>query len=374
MEKPVSPQGLRRTCPACKRPVEPGFKFCEFCGTRIPELSTCTKCGTQFIAPVKSCDLCGAPVILEEIPGPEDSPEHQAKEKNLMAGDDSPQRYKGEIREPDTDESPEYQTEEYTGPVEDEVPEPAEEETREPDTDELLEIYGKEYADDETLDSHNTQKPPSPIHHEVKNPISLPASSHADELVDDALFFSPGTAEPVKPPVNRILVIGGGIGLIIIIAAIYFIGLPLFTSSGDSAVHSSVTVADITSLPEPVNGNTITPALTVTRTPVSGALIPQPTQLIPGNQEFFFQVRKNPVNARITVTFTGSAGIDSINSADVKIFHPDGSVSTGIIMPLKGVAEVTLAGSTETDRVEIIANMYNGRTYRVFDDLIAYRN
>ena len=80
MQNPASPPKFRRTCPACNRPVEPGYKFCETCGTRIPELSTCSKCGTQFIAPVKYCDLCGAPVILAEVPEPDDSPEYSEEE------------------------------------------------------------------------------------------------------------------------------------------------------------------------------------------------------------------------------------------------------------------------------------------------------
>jgi hypothetical protein len=375
MENPGSPQEFRRTCPACKRPVEPGFKFCEFCGTHIPELSTCSKCGTQFIAPVKSCDLCGAPVILVEMPGPDELPEKTREENTRPVEDGTPERYEEEIPEPAVLELPEYHDEENAGPAEDGTPERYEEEILEPDTDELLEKYGKGYSDDATLDSHNEPKPPSPINHEKKNPVTIPSSSGAGlpATIDDALFLSPGKPEPVKPPVNRLMIIGGGIGLIIIIAAVYFIGLPMFAGNGDSGVHSNVTVAVITPVPEQTIVNINQPAPTVTRTPASSALAPLPTQVIPGNQEYFFSVRKNPVNAKITVIFTGSAGIDSINSADVKVSHPDGAVTTGIIMPLKGVSEVTLSGSTDTDRVEIIANMFNGRTYRVYDDLVPYR-
>jgi len=76
------------------------------------------------------------------------------------------------------------------------------------------------------------------------------------------------------------------------------------------------------------------------------------------------------VTSRISVIFTGSAGEGSISSADVKVTHPDGSVASGIILPLKGVAEVTLDGSNKTDRVEIIARMSTGQAYRVFDDLV----
>ncbi|MFA6225297.1 MAG: hypothetical protein WC620_03720 [Methanoregula sp.] len=72
------------------------------------------------------------------------------------------------------------------------------------------------------------------------------------------------------------------------------------------------------------------------------------------------------------VTFAGSAGHDSINSADIKVTHPDGSVATGIILPLRGVNEIILDGSEQTDRVEIIALMSDGKTYRVYDDLVSF--
>jgi hypothetical protein len=45
-------------------------------------------------------------------------------------------------------------------------------------------------------------------------------------------------------------------------------------------------------------------------------------------------------------------------------------VATGIILPLKGVSEITLGGSDKTDRVEIIAQMSSGETYRVYDELV----
>ena len=93
-------------------------------------------------------------------------------------------------------------------------------------------------------------------------------------------------------------------------------------------------------------------------------------RLIPSNQKIYFQVQKNPVTSKISVIFAGSAGEGSIKSADIKVTHPDGSVATGIILPLKGVTEITLDGSKETDRVEIIAQMSSGGTYRVYDELV----
>ena len=86
----------------------------------------------------------------------------------------------------------------------------------------------------------------------------------------------------------------------------------------------------------------------------------------------YFQVQKNPITSKITVIFTGSAGEGSISSADVRVTHADGSVTTGNILPQKGVNEITLEGSKETDRVEIIAKMSSGETYRVYDGLVPF--
>ena len=76
--------------------------------------------------------------------------------------------------------------------------------------------------------------------------------------------------------------------------------------------------------------------------PAYGALVPQPTQQIPSNQKLYFQVQKNPGYFKDIGHFHGSAGAGSIKSAEIKVTHPDGSVATGIILPLKGVTEITL--------------------------------
>jgi hypothetical protein len=342
MGNPASHLEFKHTCPSCNRTVRPGYKFCEFCGTRIPSLSTCSRCGTQFIHPKKFCDLCGAPFILEEIPGPDAD----------------------EIQEPDVEEIP--------GTADEETPEQYDDEIPEPDTDELLEQYGEEYGDDETLESFHTQKPTSSIHHEAKKPVTVPALQRrgSSDAVDDALFLPDTEPVPAKPPLTKIRIIGGGIVLITILAAVFFIGLPMLTGNGGFSANSNPTGTEITPVPEPTISSTTSPTLTVTRTPVSGAFAPLPTQTIPTNQKYYFQVQKNPVTSKISVIFAGSAGVGSVSSADIRVTHADGSVTTGVILPLKGVNEITLAGSKETDRVEIITKMSSGETYRVYDDLV----
>ena len=393
MGNPSSHYDFRHTCPTCNRPVKHGDKFCEVCGTKIPSLSTCSKCGTQFIHPKKFCDLCGAPFILEEVPEPEadeiqvpgleEIPVPESDEVPEPDQKELPEPAEEETPEPDTDETEETDVEELPEPDGDEVPEPDEEEppekstektpkhyednVLEPDTDELLEKYGGEYDDDATLDTCHKVKPTSPIQPKAKKPVTVPAPPRrgSPEAVDDALFLLDEGSAPAKPPVNKIMIIGGVIGLIIILAVIFFIGLPLITGTGVFKTNNNPISAEITPI-----ATITTPAMKPT--PASSALVPQPTETIPTDHKVFFHVRKDPITSKISIIFTGSAGVGSISSADVKVTHTDGSVTTGSILPLKGLNEVTLAGSKETDRVEIIAKMSTGETYRVFDDLVPF--
>ena len=396
MQNPASPQKSRRTCPTCNRPVEPGYKFCEGCGTQMPELSTCSKCGTQFMAPLEYCDLCGARIIPGGVAEAEESLEDAEERKSVPAVDQIPEPEEAEEPEPVADvlpedheenfvpepaDAPAYADEEETRPVKDQITEPDEEEMpepdgdalpreheknpvpaenttprhysreiREPDTDALLEQFGAGYDENATLES--SRKP-------------------APESDSDALFFSQGKRYPaVKPRVTRTRGIGVIIVLAAILAAVYFLGLPMLAASGVFGAHGNQTVAEITPLPSDVT--TIPPGPVKTSGPSYGALVPQPTQLIPTGQKLYFQVQKNPVTSRISVIFTGSAGSGSIKSADIKVTHPDGSVASGVILPLKGVTDITLEGSKETDRVEIIAKMSSGESYRVYDSLVPF--
>ncbi len=381
MQNPVSPPKSNRTCPTCSRPVEPGNKYCDTCGTKIPVLLTCSECGTQFIDPIKYCDLCGAPVIQGEVPEPDDTPEpddipeRSEEETTGLVEDQTPEPDDEEISEPDTDELPEENDEENLVAAEDETPHHYVKEIPEPDTDALLEQYGKEYAEDETLASYHKPKPPASIKHEAKKPVgfSAPQGRVSSETVDDVLFMVSKKPEAAaKAPVNKTRIIIGCIVLAAIIAAVYFIGLPVLTKSGGFSSLINKPAAEIIPLPEPTDAEIIPPARTGTPAPASRALVPLPTQQIPSGQKLYFQVQKNPVTSKISVIFAGSAGEGSIKSADIKVTHPDGSVATGIILPLKGITEITLDGSKETDRVEIIAQMSSGQTYRVRDELVPF--
>jgi len=371
MQDPATPSKLTRPCPVCKGPVVVGDKFCETCGVRISPLQTCSKCGTRFIAPEKFCDLCGAPLVLEVEPN--DSTEHDEDSTRVSVEEQIPERDDEDLPEPDADEVPEDRYDEKIIQPEDKSPRHDNKEIREPDTEELLEKYGTEYDPDETLESSRKPKPRSPVKQEAKKPAPgfTQRTRGSPETLDDALFLSQEKPKtPAKPRVNRTMIILGCMVLIAVIAAVYFIGLPMINESSGTGTGSNPSVAESTSQPNTTIARTISPTRTVTPATVSKALIPQPTQTIPSGQKLYFQVQKSPITTRIVVTFAGSAGHNSIKSADVKVTHPDGSVSTGILQPLKGISEIILDGSKGTDRVEIIALMSDGESYRVYDELV----
>ena len=266
---------------------------------------------------------------------------------------------------------PEPDEEEIPEPAEEETPEQYDDEIPEPDTDELLEQYGEEYGDDETLESYHKPKPTSPIHHNAKKPVMVPArqGQGSSETVDDALFLRDKEPVPVKSPVNKIRIIGGGIVLIAILAAVFLHRLPMLTGNGDLSTHSSPTAAEITPTPEPTIARTTPPTLTdpgfpCSRPPANTADTHRPEVLLSGPE------KSN--NVKDFGNFHRKCRGGSISRADIKVTHTDGSVTTGIILPLKGVTEITLDGSKESDRVEIIAKMSSGETYRVYDDLVPF--
>jgi len=398
MENPASPPAFRRTCPSCNRPVEPGYNFCETCGTRIKDLPTCSKCGTQFIAPVKFCEVCGAPVMAEEEADPSDAPDYPEEEDTGAVearGPDEegiPEPDMGEgaeygeeedtdavkdlelveegIPEPDSDESAEDREEETISEGKEKPPPPSKGKIQEPDTDELLELYGKEYDDEETLESLHTKKPPSPLQHPAKKTVPVPAGRQAAGTVDDVLFLSPGEhTAAAQPRVTTARIIGGSLVLIAIVAVVYFIGWPMLTGSGGFSIPGTPP-AEITPVPQPTVVRTITPVPAWTPTPSSRGLTPQATQAIPSGQKVSFHVEKHAVTSEITVTYTGS-GWASIRILDIEVTHPDGSVSSGVIQPMKGMTEMIVPGSREPDRVEIIAQTYSGERYRVYDELVS---
>ncbi len=330
MEESSQPAAIPRTCTSCGSPVEPGHKFCEICGAKVDELPVCRKCGALFIAPVKFCELCGTAVIPDgsvkvhdEGPAPELPPLH---EPDMMVPD---------------------------GADEQEIPEP-----------EPLPIPEQELPGPEPEE-------PVPIRIPLPAKSSTPLSGNALFLQDEEK--SPGPEDPSrknKSP-NKVFVAGGIVLLLVVIAGILFIGLPVLqgntalNGTNPSLATGDTPLPEQTTLPATMPTMMPTPVLTTPADP----FLPLPTQLIPKNQEVYFDVQKDGVTGEITVLFQNGPGVNTFKSADVKVTHPDGSVVTGTLIPSKST-EIFLDGSKGNDRIEVIANMYTGQSYRVRDEML----
>lgn len=362
-------------CPKCKKPVPPGYKFCEACGTRLWGPFTCSHCGTQFFTPVTHCDLCGARIM---IPDPEPEGEASVADETfpVMPDAEEPDEQPGgDPAGPDPagrsgTETTVTETGMYVHPHYPEI--------REPDTDDILEQFGDEDEEE--------PGPAREIRSPQKSPVQKPGPARSASLPgargsDNALFLRDEQpaglkTRPAGRATGKVWIVAGAFILVLVLAGILLFLLPAFTAGSGPAVPGPEVPMENTTrqTPLPVTGTatvrTITPVPAVTAV---SSLVTLPTQEMPAGQKVYFLVDKNPVTAKIFVTFTGSAGSGSISSADVTVTHPDGAVATSVLLPLKGINEISLSGSRGADRVEIIAMMSTGEKYRVFDALVPYR-
>ena len=58
-EKQSQPQKATKVCPTCKATVSATAKFCEECGSKIPQKKFCAQCGKELSPDAKFCPECG---------------------------------------------------------------------------------------------------------------------------------------------------------------------------------------------------------------------------------------------------------------------------------------------------------------------------
>ena len=110
-----------------------------------------------------------------------------------------------------------------------------------------------------------------------------------------------------------------------------------------------------------------------TTTPASGfSLNPTPTDQMPSGYQVGAKAYKDPISAMINVEFTGGSGLARTESVSTTIYLSDGSIVTRSITPETG-ADVEIQGTKGEDRVTVTADMVNGQSYKIFDEIITYR-
>jgi hypothetical protein len=174
------------------------------------------------------------------------------------------------------------------------------------------------------------------------------------------------------------LLIAGVVILLVIAAAVYFVGLPMLSGTGSGKTNpgaQSLPSAAATSPPASVpasSSGSQTSAPSTTASTRTASLVPGPTDRLPSDIAVTFQVDKDAINGKITVMLTGGQGRTVIQDCLVTVTHPDGQVITGVISPNKKINEITLDGTKGTDRVEVLVTYYSGQQYKVIDQLMPY--
>jgi hypothetical protein len=165
--------------------------------------------------------------------------------------------------------------------------------------------------------------------------------------------------------VRWVLVRAAALGLLIIIAVVALVWLasiPLLSAGHTPANGGSAPMDSI-----PQNPPVTSPA--AARTSLPSATIEQ----LPKNSEVYVTIQQKDLAGRVTITFDSGPGKSMVKDIEVRLTRPDGSVDSASMDLLAEFPEVTLQGSKSTDRVEVFVRFLSGKTYRVIDEMVPYR-
>jgi ABC-type transport system substrate-binding protein len=117
------------------------------------------------------------------------------------------------------------------------------------------------------------------------------------------------------------------------------------------------------------------PVTTVTTAPTFAELTTEPTDEVPGEQNILVSVSRGTLSfdPTIRVEFRGGSGIILLSAIDATVTREDGSVETARMIEPDIGESVELSGSTGKDRVEVTVYLKNGRSYRIYDEILEFR-
>jgi len=179
----------------------------------------------------------------------------------------------------------------------------------------------------------------------------------------------PQVASRPRMPVNRKLMVGAGVAVLILVALFAvlmingsFLSFPGFQngSGGSAMVPATENATMINYRGADVAVNTV-------------LLTAGPTQTMPVGTELFIQDDKSSIDVEVNVRFTGGPGQGLVKDNRVILTRSDGTVTEGKLDFSQRLSEVSLQGSRGTDRLQVIVTMYSGVTYTIVDKLMPYR-
>ncbi len=230
----------------------------------------------------------------------------------------------------------------------------------------------------EVIKTPPAAEPPAaaPAPAEVKKPAPKPGPAAAPggkvpELKIPEKPKVPVQKPPGKAPASRTqtLVIAGVVGLVIVAALAYFVLLPMLSSgSGTPAAGNSAPVFGASPTPT-VSSATGTPATDAS----SVSFVTEPTRVPPATLLVNYEAARDPITGLVTVTFRGGTGQYGVSDVAIRLTRSDGQVQTQTFKPKEIGSSTTLPGTLMTDRIEVVANYYNGEKYRIIDQLFEYK-
>lgn len=377
------------TCPACKSPVDPGDRFCEICGEKIPpppaQAPVCRSCGTPLLPNARFCENCGDPVKTTSVPAP--APVPVAPGIPPAVGEPALPRNLPVIDEP--------------------VPEIPQDSEADPG---LFEDSGPEIAPAElVIGGTEPEEEPEPEEESeaVEEPETEPEHGPVDELLLGLEPEESYAPEPEKPPARAAATMpekpaavkaatpkkGGfskktflAIGLVaaIIVIAVAVVGLlPVLTGHGSpatsapalpatpAATATTVVTTEPTQLPTPVETETAAPALAVPAATPAASDTTEQVDNLPPQYTLHFEVFKDVVTGDATVTVTGPSR-NVVKDIEVTVFHPDGTTDSDHLIPSQGMTEVTVTGTRSSERVVVTVLFYSGEQYKLIDRIVSF--
>jgi hypothetical protein len=155
------------------------------------------------------------------------------------------------------------------------------------------------------------------------------------------------------------------LGLFIVIAVIgmvWLVSIPIF-----ALWQSSITTGSPSPSPIPPDQTMTIPAATETVLP-SGTI-----EQLPRTTEVYFSIQQKDSAGHVIVRFEGGPGKSMVKAIDVRLTKSDGSIDTAQMDTRMEFPEVTFMGSKGTDRVEVFVRFLSGKTYKVIDEPVIYR-
>ena len=130
-------------------------------------------------------------------------------------------------------------------------------------------------------------------------------------------------------------------------------------------------IAGCTQVPQ----DTTTPVTTATTEPTMAVITTEPTDAIPSDQNILISVSRGTLSfdPLIKVEFRGGTGIVLLSAIDVKVTKPDGSVESARMTEPDIGDYVEVLGSTGKDRVEVTVYLKNGKSYKIYDEILEFR-